>query len=318
MLRKHLLPAVAIVGAIIALLVAFWSERKPPVPFIPFPPAKSPYVNAIAGEGIVEAASRNISIGSPFSEVVTKVFVVEGDTVKAGDPLFQLDTRLFEAQAETARSEIRQAIVNLENQRTQFSFYEQLGDKRAVSKQMYEQTYYAFKEAEEQVKVAQAQLGEVQANIERSTITAPIDGEILQVNIHVGEVAPNVQPASAQMILPYGSSQFPLMLMGNIEPLYLRIDIDEEDSWRYQKGAPATAFVRGNTNLNYSLQFFRIEPYIIPKASFTGDTVERIDTRVLQVLYRFERCDLPIYGGQLLDVYIEAPPLPTREEKNSP
>lgn len=313
MLRKYLLPGIAVVGALVALLVVFWSQKKAVTPPIPFPPPKSPYAHSIAGEGITEASSLNISIGSPFSQIITEIFVVEGDIVKAGDPLFYLDTRYFEAQAETARAQIRAAIINWENLKTQFSFYQRLKDKRAVSEQQYEQAYYSMKEAEEQVKVAQAALCEIEANIEMSHIRAPIDGEILQVNVHVGEIAPNIQPISVQTVIPYGSSQYPLILMGSIEPLNIRIDIDEEDSWRYCKGAQARAFVRGNSNMNYALKFVRIEPYIIPKASFTGQVVERIDTRVLQVLYQFEKRELPVYTGQLLDVYFEAPPLPANE-----
>ena len=308
--RNYFLPALAVIGAIGALLVVFWSQKKEPIPSILFPPPKSPYESAIFGEGIVEAASENISIGSPFSEVITEIFVIEGDSVKAGAPLFKLDTRLYEAQAKTAKDQILASWVNLKNQQTQFEFYKQLTDKRAVSQLQYEQSYYAFKEAEAQLKVAEAQLGEIKANIERSLICAPIDGEILQVNIHLGEVAPNVPPASFQVITPYSSSQFPLILMGNVKPFFLRIDIDEEDAWRYRKGAPAIAFVRGNSQMHFPLQFVRVEPYIIPKASFTGQTTERIDTRVLQVLYRFESQNLPIYGGQVLDVFLEAHPFP--------
>jgi len=96
--------------------------------------------------------------------------------------------------------------------------------------------------------------------------------------------------------------------MGAVAPMQMRIDIDEEDSWRFIKGAKATAFVRGNSRINFPMEFLRVEPYIIPKTSFTGETIERIDTRVFQVLYRFEKKDLPVYPGQLLDVYIEAAP----------
>jgi hypothetical protein len=98
--------------------------------------------------------------------------------------------------------------------------------------------------------------------------------------------------------------------MGTVVPLQMRIEIDEEDCWRFQKEAKATAFVRGNANISFPMKFVRIEPYVIPKTSFTGEVIERLDTRVLQVLYQFEQADLPIYAGQLLDVFIEAPPLP--------
>lgn len=299
------MPGFALIGALIALLVVFWSQKKAPVPPVPFPPARSPYAQAIAGEGIVEASSKNISIGSPFSQIVTKICVVEGDRVERGDLLFVLDTRYFEAQAETARYQIQAAQVTLENQQTQFSFYERLKDKSAVSELQYEQSYYALKEAEAQLKVTEGNLLQVEANIEMSHIRAPISGEILQVNVHVGEVAPNIVPFDPHEVIPYGSIQYPIMLMGKVEPLMLRIDIDEEDAWRYKQGARATAFVRGNSAIHFPLQFMRVEPYIVPKASFTGQLIERIDTRVLQVLYQFERSDLPIYAGQLLDVFLE-------------
>jgi hypothetical protein len=198
--------------------------------------------------------------------------------VEAGDLLFQLDTRLFEAQAETARCQIRAALVTLENRQTQFSFYERLKDKSAVSELQYEQSYYALKEAEEQLKIAESDLLQVEANVEMSHIRAPIGGEILQVNVHVGEVAPNVVPFDPHEVIPYGSIQYPLILMGRVEPL--------------------------------------IEPYIVPKASFTGQLIERIDTRVLQVLYRFENKQLPIYAGQILDVFIEAPALLKSSDQN--
>jgi HlyD family secretion protein len=306
MLRKYLLPGIAILGALIALLVVFWSQKKEPVAPIPFPPSKSPYEHAIYGAGIIEASTENIAIGTPFLELVMEIYCVEGDMVKAGDPLLKLDTRFLEAERETAVRQLQAAIVEYENQKTQFSFYERLTDKRAVSQQVYESTYYAMKEAEEQVKVAQAQLHQFEVDIERSTVRAPVDGEILQVNAHIGEIYANV---SYNVTQPYVNLQTALILMGTVSPLQMRIDIDEEDSWRFRKGAPATAFVRGNSSIHFPMTFVRIEPYIIPKTSFTGETIERLDTRVLQVLYRFEKKDLPIYAGQLLDVYIEAPPI---------
>jgi HlyD family secretion protein len=305
MIRKVLLPTLAVLGAAVALGAVFWTQKKTPAPAIPFPPPRSPYIHPIYGQGIVEASSRNLSIGSPFNAVVTDVFVIEGDYVQAGDPLFELDIRTYDAEAEEARNEIRAAIVNFENQRKQLSFYERLVDRRAVSEQQYQQTYYAFREAEEQLRVAKSKLSVVEANIDRSLVRAPIEGEILQVNIHIGEVAPNVAMAASQLLIPYASSQYPLVLMGSVAPLQMRVDIDQEDAWRFVKGSEAMAFVRGNSKISFPMRFVRIEPYIVPKASFTGETTERIDTRVFQVLYEFNRKDLPIYAGQVLDVYIK-------------
>jgi HlyD family secretion protein len=117
------------------------------------------------------------------------------------------------------------------------------------------------------------------------------------VNIRLGEFA------------QAGMLQTPLMLLGNVDRLHVRVDVDENDAWRVRSDAPAIAFVRGNREINTTIQFVRTEPYIVPKRSLTGDTTERVDTRVLQILYGFDRGDLPVYVGQQMDVFIEAPPL---------
>ena len=68
----------------------------------------------------------------------------------------------------------------------------------------------------------------------------------------------------------------------------------------------AIGFLRGNNQIKTPLHFVCFEPYVVPKVSLTGDSTERVDTRVLQVIYSFERGNLPIYIGQQMDVYIDA------------
>jgi HlyD family secretion protein len=301
---KNILILLAIAGALFGLFMVFQTQKQYPVPPVLSPPATSPFPKTIAGSGIIEASSQNISIGSPFNEVITKIYVVEGDVVAAGTPLFQLDLRSFEAQAVIAQAQLNQAIVVREDKKVQFSFYQRLRDVKAVSEQMYQQAHYNFLEAEENVKVSQANLQAVLVNIERSTIRAPVDGNILQINIHLGEIAPVVPfvyPQSTWQTAAYGT----LILMGSLKPLQIRVDIDEADAWRFREGAKATAYVRGNRNISFPLTYLRTEPFMIPKTSFTGETVERVDTRVLQVLYNFEKDGLPVYPGQVLNIFIE-------------
>ena len=53
----------------------------------------------------------------------------------------------------------------------------------------------------------------------------------------------------------------------------------------------------------------RFEPYVVPKRSLTGDSTERVDTRVLQAIFSFTRGELPIFVGQQMDVFIDATPI---------
>lgn len=141
---------------------------------------------------------------------------------------------------------------------------------------------------------AQAQMEQTRTELERSVVRAPIDGEVLQVNVRPGEFvgAPPTQS---------------LVMLGNSHKLHVRVDIDEHDIQRFQVGKTAWASVRGNPAVQYPLQFMRVEPYVVPKKSLTGDNTERVDTRVLQVIYSLDLKDKPrVYIGQQMDVFIDA------------
>jgi HlyD family secretion protein len=124
---------------------------------------------------------------------------------------------------------------------------------------------------------------------------APIDGTILQNKARLGQYA------------QCGPVSEPLMVLGGGKHVHIRADVDENDSWRVRPNTQTTAYVRGDTTQQYELEFVRFEPYVIPKKSLTGDTTERVDTRVLQVIYRVKDERAPLYVGQQMDVFIETP-----------
>ncbi len=148
--------------------------------------------------------------------------------------------------------------------------------------------------AETQVAQAQASVDSTKIEISRRTVKSPTDARVLQKNLREGEFA------------QAGALATPLMLIGKVTPLHVRVDIDEYEAWRVKQGSSAVAFARGNKNISASLAFVRVEPYIVPKRSLTGAAAERVDTRVLQVIFSFDPKDLPLYVGQQVDVYIEA------------
>jgi RND family efflux transporter MFP subunit len=301
MFRKYALPLVALLGILIALAGVLWTARKiPPSPIL-FPPPNPPYANYIGGEGIIEASTDNIAIGTPYNEIVTDVYVGRGQKVKEGDPLFKLDVQTLEAELYQAEMDRDYAIVEYENQKAQLDLYDRLTDRRAISELNYTQVYYAAEAAKVAIAQAEARILTAQTFITRSTIRAPFDGTVLQINLHVGETA-NLNPFN----------NLPLMVFGPVSPMQVRIYIDEDDAWRYEKGSAAVAYVRGNSSICFPLKFVRLEPLLVAKTSLTGEPTERVDTRVLQVIYAFDREDSPVYAGQLLDIYIDSIPADTR------
>ena len=148
----------ALIGILFSLYMIFYGLRKPPVAPIIFAPPIAPYTHFIAGEGIIESAFKNISLGVPFNELITEIYVFVGDTVAIGTPLFKLDTRKLEAQKIKAEQELQYAQTDYRNKEIQFSFYERLCDKSAASEQMYQNALYAKELARDNVQTAQAAL----------------------------------------------------------------------------------------------------------------------------------------------------------------
>ena len=68
---------------------------------------------------------------------------------------------------------------------------------------------------------------------------------------------------------------------------------------------PATAFLRGDTNHPIALGFKRIIPLMVPKKNLSGANTERVDVRVLQLIYTFSKASTPAYVGQQVDVYLK-------------
>jgi hypothetical protein len=98
------------------------------------------------------------------------------------------------------------------------------------------------------------------------------------------------------------------MLLGNVSNLHVRVDIDEHDIPRFSLNAPARAIIKGHPELSFPLKFVRVDPYVVPKKSLTGMNTERVDTRVLQVIYTFEPGSMPVFVGQQVEVFLEARP----------
>jgi multidrug resistance efflux pump len=151
------------------------------------------------------------------------------------------------------------------------------------------------KQAAAKLRQMQAALEQAKVDLDKTVVKAPIEGAVLKVNVRLGEYA------------QAGVLADPLMTMGSVDPLHVRVDIDEAETWRVRPGRSALARLRGNPAISAPLTFVRFEPYVLPKRSLTGDATERVDTRVLQAIYEFAPNALPAFVGQQVDVFITAP-----------
>jgi HlyD family secretion protein len=344
-MKRYIIPVFAAISLLFAVnyTISRSPIRNQTAP--PSPPPATTSETIVAAEGLVEPASENISLSSAVSGLITRLYVKTGDHVRAGDPLFSLDDRelvadlgvkraaLAAAQARLAKLEqaprweevppaeakVAEAKALLADAEVQVCLIESVTDKRAVSVEdvqrrrlNYEAAKARLRQAEKalallkagtwsadlaiaktDVEQAAAAVQQDEINIDRLTMRAPMDGMVLQNKVRLGQYA-QVGPLSE-----------PLMIFGAGKGLHVRAAIDENDAWRVYPGTPAVAHLRGNRRITYPLEFVRFEPYVIPKKSLTGDASERVDTRVLEVIFRFKDAETTVFVGQQLDVFIE-------------
>jgi HlyD family secretion protein len=297
----------AFAGIVAAVLVVKKVRHtEPPAPPLA-EPAHAPFKNSIGARGIVESFQENVRIAPAVAALVTKVNVKVGDAAKKGDTLFEQDARdaealvkIQEAQIHTLRAQIEQSEVNLADKKDSWDRMEKLSANQVSSLDERQRARFAVQAATSQLGTTRAELAAAHVQLARSkvqlellTVKAPRDGTVLQVNIREGEYAAL-------------NAQEPAILLGQTGELQLRADVDEDNASRVRPGCAAVAYLKGRRDREIPLTFVRIEPYIVPKKSLTGESSERVDTRVLQIIFRFEKTKTPVYVGQQVDVFLDA------------
>lgn len=346
LITQRALPAMALVllGFAGWFVWTTWPVTRNPEP--PIAPARNPFGDALAAAGIVEARTENIAVGSATPGVVVEVRAKVGDDVIPGTPLFRLDDRqlrgdlvIKEASVAQARSELVRLEAEPRKERIPLLVATVDEAKSTVARERdalrrTEETF-ARKVSTEQdlierrerlaaaeaalaratadlellkagsweydrdvtraaLERAEAEVAKIEVELDRLVVRALVGGRVLQVNVRPGEFV-GTPPNQ------------PLVILGDIDRLHVRVDIDEYDIPRFRRGAPAIAVPRGSLQQEYPLEFVRVEPFVVPKKSLTGDTTERVDTRVLQVIYGFDPTGRPpLFVGQQVEVFINA------------
>jgi RND family efflux transporter MFP subunit len=300
----------ALAGVAGALLLVRRQGAQPPDPGPVSQPARSPYADTVAATGLIEASRENVRVAPPKAGLVTRVHVVPDQDVKAGDPLFQLDDREVAARVATTEAQLKSVEAQVaveqnlvEDWSDQVARFTRLERDKVATDDDLKRRQFSLAGAKARLAATRVQIDAIRAQLEQArtelsvlTVRAPRDGRLLQVNVRAGEFAPATTTSE------------PLMLLGDVDRLQVRAEVDEQNALLVGPGQPAEASLKGHADLKATLKFVRIEPYVVPKRSLTGDSLERVDTRVLQVIYEFPRPAFPVYVGQQVDVFIRRAP----------
>ncbi len=250
--------------------------------------------------------------------------IAKSNELAAMSKLKELEGQIPPTRSKLAASMalLNQAKADLANANQQYKRARQLAASSSIADEEVEARRLAHELSEAKVAEAEARVSESQANlklldgptldvqraaiaqaaanvtlaqtnIDLLTIRAPLDATVLQVKIRVGEFAPAAVLTNA------------LMVLGVTSPLHVRVEIDESEIPRFQVGAAAFAAVRGRADQQVPLTFVRVEPLVVPKRSLSGGVSERVDTRVLELIYSVSPELLNATVGQQVDVFIE-------------
>lgn len=279
-------------AGLFAALVLVWVMHRPPAPQTPpVTPVSNPYPASLAAAGIVEARGENVNIGVPVAGLVSQMLVKQGQEVAAGQPLFRLDDRELAAQLRVNQANVGLKQAQLTKLRGQLQRLQSVEDQRAISQEDLQNRYNDVAVAEAELKAAEAGVYQVQQLLDRLVVKAPKAGTVLQLNLRAGEFAAN-------------DRSDPVVVLGETRILQVRADVDEQNASRVSLTDGAKAFLKGQPERPIDLRFVRIEPLVVPKKSLTGAFNERVDTRVLQVIYEFDKGNLPVFVGQQVDVFL--------------
>jgi RND family efflux transporter MFP subunit len=206
-----------VVAATALLCLAGCKEKPrptPPLPIVevvPVTQADVPIYHDWIGtlDGLVNATIRAQVTGYLLAQDYR-----EGDTIKKGDLLFEIDPRPFQAVLDQAKAQLAEAEARLGKTDLDVKRYGPLVKDKAVSQEEYDDAVQAQLEARAAVLSAKAQVEQAQLNLGFTRITSPIDGI---ASIAKGQIGDLVGPATGE-----------LTTVSTIDPIKAYYDVTEQ------------------------------------------------------------------------------------------
>jgi HlyD family secretion protein len=356
---RKVLFLLSFLGLLAGCVVAYVSGiTTPPLPPA-FSPATNPYPNGIYAEGMVESdqpSGENINVYPEVSGTVTKIPVTEGQEVKKGAILLNLEDSVQRATVEQLQSQAQAAFTLLAELKAQprketldvaeaqvvaaqaaLKTAQDELDKQAaaydvnpksISKDALDSAANAVATAKANLEVARKQRDLSKAgawiydinNQERTsnalyksamsasallskyTLRAPRDGIVLAINPAVGSYVSGQGAYDS-----YTQGMDPVLVLGSPHAyLNVRCYVDEILVPRLPSPSrmKAQMSVRGSS-VKIPLEFVRMQPVVSPKIELSDQRQERVDVRVLPIIFRLSKPkDLNLFPGLLVDVYI--------------
>ena len=224
--------------------------------------------------------SREVQVRARVTGILERQLYNEGDTVKAGQPLFRIERAPFEIEVQQARAVLAQEIARRDLARQESERLKTLVDRRAISQKEADQAASSLQQTAAAVQIAQARVRQAELNLSYTDVRAPIGGITGRAMQSVGSL---VSPTADSALLT---------TLTLADPIWVRFSISEAEFAR----------VRGSESIEVTVELANGKQYPHGgKLNFAGSTVDAA-TGTVQMRAELPNPNLDLLPGQYVRV----------------
>ncbi len=282
---------------VLGLLAACGRDAAAPAPTVTAPapvsvrtltvqPRKVPIRFDVAGQ--VEG-SKQVEVRARVSGILQKQFYNEGDAVKEGAPLFEIDRAPYEIALAQARAQLAQATAQVDQARREEARLKPLVQDRAVSRKEFDDATSSRQLAEAAMQQANASIRQAELNLSYTRVTAPLAGISGRAEHSIGTLITTDANGSL------------LTTINQVTPIWVRFSLAEADLAKLPEGRLSRA-----TPVGMELLLPDGTPY--PAKGRLNFAATAIDTRLgtQQLRAEFDNPRQQLLPGQFVTVRITA------------
>ncbi|MBD3385501.1 biotin/lipoyl-binding protein [candidate division KSB1 bacterium] len=221
--------------------------------------------------GIVEPFGREVFLAPPLSRTVEDIFVSEGDTVKTGQPICQLECKLEKAALEISESRLQEIRAKIAITEDNLGRKSTLYQGKAIAEFDYENMRLQLNYEKTLLETAKAELERAKTQVNRLLLKSPINGIVYKIDLRFGEL--------------FTPQDYKRVIIGNRQ---LQVRMFVEAFWRDRfKMAEKVEFKDAETldRLGEG-RIIAVSPYMGARDFRTEDPLERIDVKYQQVIVK--------------------------------
>ncbi|MEZ4387378.1 MAG: efflux RND transporter periplasmic adaptor subunit [Candidatus Krumholzibacteriia bacterium] len=221
---------VIVVLVVVVAAVGVWQVRKgrgeAPVNYRLVEIARGDLASVVAATGTLEPVT-TVQVGTQASGIIKEVTVDFNDVVKAGQVIARIDTTLLASAVASSRTQVQRAEADLLHNQREFTRLSDLYTEHMISESEYNTAQYNLDVAQASLAASRIELDRARRNLGYATITAPIDGTVVQRSVDPGQT---VQASFSAPEL--------FRIAGDLTSMQILVSVDESDIGQIHEGQP--------------------------------------------------------------------------------